>query len=694
MTDPGQNAADKAVDRIEKRIVTIYKQAAREVKRKYNEFAERFREEDRAMRQKKKQKLITEEEYAEWRRGRVFIGEQWQNKMKSIADTLTNANVTANAVVNGERQAVFGENVNYQQYLFERDTGMAVSFNLYDSATVTRLIRERPELLPRRQIKGIKDRAWNKVGIANVITQGIIQGESIPDIANRLADETGERNMKAMMRYARTAMTSAQNAGRIEAMHNAQDLGITVKKKWIATLDSRTRDTHAALDGDTAEVDEDFSNGLKYPGDPGGVPGEVYNCRCTLGYVYPEYPFSGDRGMYNEYKDKDGNYHREYMTISDLTYKQWKQSKEAGNLAEVSAAKKKLNNLQRMYVVNDMGHVFKGIWRNQDVTYADWDKYKDRIQGKRDYYESMLKQYEASGDSAMADQMRAMLKELDLFEQNGALYSRVIKDREAALKDFQDLLPKPPVTSPFGPEAYTQERRDGAVWDVPKVVDKFLRDRTGEVWRNATPEERDAVFEYTQSYHKYNEPLRGIEYGSNDYKGVGNTDLNASYANNGPRLNAMTDIIDKCTYDQDVWLQRGVGYGGMDKFFGVDQSLLMHGSQAELERALLGQTVTEYGFMSCGTARGQGFSRNPIIFNIYAPSGTKMMYVEPFSAFGGGDGKRWDGKSTQAFFGSEFETILQQGTQFRIAKIERKGNGTIYMDLWVINQDTQQRWNP
>ena len=36
---------------------------------------------------------------------------------------------------------------------------------------------------------------------------------------------------------------------------------------------------------------------------------------------------------------------------------------------------------------------------------------------------------------------------------------------------------------------------------------------------------KNAIYDYTQSYHKFNEPLRGIEYGSEKFLGVGNVDL-------------------------------------------------------------------------------------------------------------------------------------------------------------------------
>lgn len=114
-------------------------------------------------------------------------------------------------------------------------------------------------------------------------------------------------------------MTGAQNAGRIEAMHDAEDMGITVKKRWIATLDKRTRDAHAELDGQIVDVDEPFTvNGMTimYPGDPNADPSLVYNCRCTLGYEYPEYSTRGQR------RDNETG-----EVIDYKTYKEWEKSK-------------------------------------------------------------------------------------------------------------------------------------------------------------------------------------------------------------------------------------------------------------------------------------------------------------------------------------------------------------------------------
>lgn len=91
-----------------------------------------------------------------------------------------------------------------------------------------------------------------------------------------------EMNKTQAIRSARTIVTGAENKGRQDSYKRAEADGIILQKEWIATNDSRTRHSHAALDGATVDQDKKFDNGLMYPGDPSGRPEEVYNCRCTL----------------------------------------------------------------------------------------------------------------------------------------------------------------------------------------------------------------------------------------------------------------------------------------------------------------------------------------------------------------------------------------------------------------------------
>lgn len=340
---------------------------------------------------------------------------------------------------------------------------------------------------------------------------------------------------------------------------------------------------------------------------------------------------------------------------------------------------------------------YSGIWYNKDVTTADWESLN--IAGKKQYYEG---KFITETDPDLMKKYQDLYKQLEELDTEGKSYHDIqqqLKKIEQEISKVQADLKKVKNSGIIEAvdDAFTQERKDAAMWaKSTKEADALLRDRCGEVWRSSPPIQKNAIYDYTQSYHKFNEPLRGIEYGSEKFLGVGNVDLDqigVSYSGWQPgamrkEINAMTDIIEKSVYQEDFWLQRGCRFKGMDKFFNVPMDKLQHASQAELEALLLGTTPTEYGFCSCGVAKGKGFSGD-IILNIYAPSGTQMMYVEPFSAFGNGSGKSWDGLKPQSSFGQESEIILQQGTTFRVTKVE-KTPGTIYIDLEVIGQKPQR----
>lgn len=340
---------------------------------------------------------------------------------------------------------------------------------------------------------------------------------------------------------------------------------------------------------------------------------------------------------------------------------------------------------------------YSGIWYNKDVTTADWAGLN--IEGKKKYYEG---KFITETDPDLMQKYQDLYKQLEELDTEGKAYADIqkeLKQIQSQITKVQGDLKKLEQGGIIDSvdDAFSQERKDAAIWaKTTKEADDVLRDACGEVWRTSPPIQKNAIYDYTQSYHKFNEPLRGIEYGSEKFLGVGNVDLDqigVSYQGWKPgqmrkEINAMTDIISKLTYKEDFWLQRGCRFKGMDKFFNVPMDRLQSATQAELEQLLLNTTPTEYGFCSCGVAKGKGFSGD-IILNIYAPSGTQMMYVEPFSAFGNGGGKNWDGIAKQGSFGQESEIILQQGTKFRVTKVE-KTPGMIYIDLEVIEQTPQR----
>lgn len=119
-----------------------------------------------------------------------------------------------------------------------------------------------------------------KKTITQEISRGIASGLPYSDIARNInnVSSSGLYNAK---RIARTEGHRIQQTSSRDAQYAAKKKGCDVVKQWDASLDGRTRDSHARVDGEIRELDEKFSNGLMFPGDPSGSAAEVINCRCT-----------------------------------------------------------------------------------------------------------------------------------------------------------------------------------------------------------------------------------------------------------------------------------------------------------------------------------------------------------------------------------------------------------------------------
>lgn len=119
-----------------------------------------------------------------------------------------------------------------------------------------------------------------KKTITQEVSRGIASGLSYRDIARNIHNVSGSGVSNAK-RIARTEGHRIQQTAARDAQQTAKKRGADVVKQWDASLDKRTRDSHARVDGEIRELDEEFSNGLMFPGDPSGSAAEVINCRCT-----------------------------------------------------------------------------------------------------------------------------------------------------------------------------------------------------------------------------------------------------------------------------------------------------------------------------------------------------------------------------------------------------------------------------
>ena len=119
-----------------------------------------------------------------------------------------------------------------------------------------------------------------KKTITQEISRGIASGLGYNDIARNLAN-TSKAPLNRTKIIIRTEGHRIQQTSTADAQQAAKDKGADVVKQWDSTLDGKTRDSHRQVDGEIRELDEKFSNGLMYPGDPNGPAAEVINCRCV-----------------------------------------------------------------------------------------------------------------------------------------------------------------------------------------------------------------------------------------------------------------------------------------------------------------------------------------------------------------------------------------------------------------------------
>lgn len=293
---------DKVLEQMEKHLTAIYRRAQRELgvawKAYMNEADEKVKALGKAYGEAKKtgdKETIRAAGIAvsKAKQERTIMNRHYQQLTLSVAESITHVNEIAAAYVNGQLPAIYAANYNEVARNIGGSGGggsggggrldIDIRFDLVDPHTIKRLSTTQENLLPYKTVNHKKDVRWNVAKINAEVTQGILQGESIPKIARRLSAVL-KMNEASAIRNARTTVTSAQNKGRIDMMHDAADAGVIMKKGWSAAHDKRVRPSHQHVDGEFVDMDDEFSNGLEYPGDPDGDPEEVYNCRCALIY--------------------------------------------------------------------------------------------------------------------------------------------------------------------------------------------------------------------------------------------------------------------------------------------------------------------------------------------------------------------------------------------------------------------------
>lgn len=157
------------------------------------------------------------------------------------------------------------------------DVSVGISFDLSDPNVYNAMLG-----LRQRFAVEVNQTTWDQ--LRGTLADGLEAGEGIDDLAKRVERVMGNRIRSSGETIARTEVAAASTTGSIES---ARQSGVVAEKEWLATFDSRVRDTHAAAHGQRVGLDEDFTVGGAMGPGPGmmGEASEDCNCRCSMRFV-------------------------------------------------------------------------------------------------------------------------------------------------------------------------------------------------------------------------------------------------------------------------------------------------------------------------------------------------------------------------------------------------------------------------
>jgi len=298
--DRGHKLTDERIKEIEERLHDEYMQAAHDVSEELRRYAKAFELKDQKWQEWVKNGKHTQEEYMAWRKQQLMGDARWNALKERLADRMIDSNQAAQEIIAAGMPDIMGLNHNWALYDLEMGAGIDTALSIYNRESVGRIIIDDPDLMPgpgKKVMAAInegKAKRWEKQKIQSLMIQEIMTGKSIPKMAEKMAEQLANGDLKASVRNCRTMATNAQNGGRYGAYRRVQRKGYDLTIEWAATLDMRTRHEHRMMHGQRRELDEPFEVNvgdsvvkILYPAQTrygqSDIPQQmIWNCRCSL----------------------------------------------------------------------------------------------------------------------------------------------------------------------------------------------------------------------------------------------------------------------------------------------------------------------------------------------------------------------------------------------------------------------------
>ena len=333
MADAAHRMTDEKLEEMEKRLSAIYSRAEKSVQKKMADFAKSIDEKSSELLQAVKD---AETETDRQKAKKVYIrfyrqvvkSKEFVALSAAVADDLYKTNVEATAYINSQTPSIYALNYNYI------NAEMAKDIDGFKPQEITEAEAEKYSGYTQQTVDREKDTDWNKDNLKKSVIAGSLLLMGASAIMKRSANSTVEKNRNSAHRQNIDMGGDAETKARLDGMYWAEYLGNRMHKAWIATLDNRTRHSHAMLDGVEIPLDEVFDNGCARPKDPNGRPEEICNCRCSLKYVRvggePGRVRSARQGTVTGSYKKDSSFNgTKSIEVPNMSYREFMKWREA-----------------------------------------------------------------------------------------------------------------------------------------------------------------------------------------------------------------------------------------------------------------------------------------------------------------------------------------------------------------------------
>ena len=392
-----------------KKLKTVYSQALRDIEKKALELQSQINSLDLALEEVEDEKEKTR--LKSMKQSKVYQKQYQDALKKQVSSILDNMQVEEFKTVSEYLQKCYEDGFIGTLYDMQGQ-GIPLCFPM-DQEAVVRAVQLDSKISNGLYSRLGEDVTTLKKKITAQVSRGISTGMSFAQVAKQLSSET-RIGFNNAVRIARTEGHRIQVQSTMDACYKAKDRGAEVAKQWDATLDGKTRPSHQKVDGEVKELDEKFSNGLMFPGDPSGGAAEVVNCRCAL---LQRGRWALEGGLTK--RDNFTGELRSFETPEDYAeFKKWYFSKENTQYMNY------VDTLEKKYQTKDFGKVLSSM------TDQEYKHYKKLLDATPMYKSDIEKSGKSGTIKASSSSTIAMAKKLPDAKERSRVINEAINTKE------------------------------------------------------------------------------------------------------------------------------------------------------------------------------------------------------------------------------------------------------------------------